>query len=99
MFFWNFASHKNKKAMTRYDKYIFATIFMLCLVMIFACNNKNPNREEIDGSSVATPTTEGTISTGTVDTSATRSNGLNAEFDSVNREIPVKGETVPPTKE
>jgi len=83
--------------MTKYDKYIFGTLLILCLFMIFSCNNSNTTENPMptDMSSGKTYTSEGTISSRTKDTMNDHTNGIITNDGELpaNAEVPIKGET------
>ena len=84
--------------MTRYDKYIFAMLFVLCLLMIFSCQqNTNHNERPVptETGSDETYTSEGTISSGTKDTMNAHTNGVQSNDGELpaTTETPIKGET------
>ena len=84
--------------MTKYDKYIFGFLVVICMVMIFSCKGKDSDNEMPQPASVANETSytsEGTISTGTKDTMNDHTNGINTDPAlETEGEVPVKGETV-----
>lgn len=55
--------------MKKIDTYIFIVIFAACMVMIFSCRDNNTSRDAVNASATdRTPTSEGTVSSGTRDT-------------------------------
>lgn len=64
--------------MKKIDTYIFIVIFAACMVMIFSCRDNNTNRDAVNASDAEqTPTSEGTVSSGTRDTMSQHTNTMN----------------------
>jgi len=84
--------------MTKYDKYIFGILFLLCMVMILSCKDSSNNIDrpvETEMTSDKTYTSEGTISSGTKDTMNDHTNGIKTNDGELpsSPEVPIKGET------